>query len=1088
MYNIKALKRTGNLMLLAVFAFMLLAAGAFSVKAQDAAITSFEVTPEVFNPDIETVEVNFSVNQAAKATINVMDGTSKVKTLALQQDYSAGSHTLTWNGTDSNNQKVAEKSYKVQMYYYSSDFGKLESDWVTVDYNSGESVSGEVVSNHYATPDPFDPSRELTRIYFTLEDPADVSLYIEKNGNRVDTLLDAQYKGTGTNFVSWDGRDSSNYRVAEGTYKYKIYAEGDFGVQSYYGYVDVVYGEKPTGTVPSITDDYAAPDPFDPNNQNTYVYYTLNTDSEVDIEIYSGTNLVKTLATDQNVSSGTHAKMWTGRNNNGNIVSEGNYTYVISADNNSGQDTVEGNVLVEYTSSQYEDPELTNAYVDPQKFDPTEGEDTTVHYDLNTCSYVSMKVYRASTNELVRTLFDGEYQCEGSHTEVWDGRNDSSDIVEEGDYDITITANNSEGSDSETESVDVEEEETPPSADVPNVTNLSVDPYEFDPEDYEETQLTYELEECADVTVKVFDDNDNVVEVLRDDVSQCDGTYEVEWDGEDDDNDLVEEGNYYFKVYAENSEGSDYETENMRVEFDSDDDDDNDDEERPEITDVDVDPERFDPYEEETELEFELNTCADVTIEVRDDDDDLVYEIIDDRRLCEGTHDYDWDGEDEDNDYVRQDEYEFYIRAENSEGSDTEREEVEVDYNGHTVNEGDRCAGYLDVDRNDPYCDAIEYVKGKGIFDGYPDGYFRPYQSINRAETTKVIIKGFDYPILPADGTNLGFWDVVPEAWYMPYLRSAVTYGNIIQGYPDGSFKPAQVVNRVELLKIFLKSANVALPNCTMQPYPDTPIQADTEWYMDFVCYSKMHQLMDTDYYGNFNPAKPMTRGDVAMLFYRFDNRGMYDDSYYNTNERPHLSDVELSEYEVDEGEGLRIYYSLDKSADVTVEILDEDDDVIRELLDDEDKSSGSHSIYWNGEDDDDDDVEEGDYMVRIEAENLYGYSWVEVDLEVEDDNELSITMLELSDDEFDPDHEELDIEFEIDETAYVTVRVYDDDNDLVIELWDDERKSSGDYELSWDGEDEDGYDVDDGDYTVKVTAEYGDEYDRETAEVEVNS
>jgi hypothetical protein len=118
----------------------------------------------------------------------------------------------------------------------------------------------------------------------------------------------------------------------------------------------------------------------------------------------------------------------------------------------------------------------------------------------------------------------------------------------------------------------------------------------------------------------------------------------------------------------------------------------------------------------------------------------------------------------------------------------------------------DYCAGFKDVSVHDPQCSAIQYAKNNGIFQGYPDGTFGPAKVINRAEAAKVILSGFKITLLTADGTNLGFNDVKIGTWYMPFLRTAKAQ-NIIKGYSDGTFRPAATVNRAEMYKMFLETA-----------------------------------------------------------------------------------------------------------------------------------------------------------------------------------------------------------------------------------------------------------------------------------------
>ena len=58
---------------------------------------------------------------------------------------------------------------------------------------------------------------------------------------------------------------------------------------------------------------------------------------------------------------------------------------------------------------------------------------------------------------------------------------------------------------------------------------------------------------------------------------------------------------------------------------------------------------------------------------------------------------------------------------------------------------------FPDVAFDHPAADAIDYLAQNGIVDGYPDGTFRPEQAINRAEFTKIVI-GALFPALDTEG------------------------------------------------------------------------------------------------------------------------------------------------------------------------------------------------------------------------------------------------------------------------------------------------------------------------------------------------
>jgi len=73
---------------------------------------------------------------------------------------------------------------------------------------------------------------------------------------------------------------------------------------------------------------------------------------------------------------------------------------------------------------------------------------------------------------------------------------------------------------------------------------------------------------------------------------------------------------------------------------------------------------------------------------------------------------------------------------------------------------------------------------------------FRPDKTINRAEFLKIILESRGKT---AEGSNC-FPDVEDE-WFAPYVCTAKEEG-IVSGYPDGTFKPEQTISFVEAAKI----------------------------------------------------------------------------------------------------------------------------------------------------------------------------------------------------------------------------------------------------------------------------------------------
>jgi hypothetical protein len=188
-----------------------------------------------------------------------------------------------------------------------------------------------------------------------------------------------------------------------------------------------------------------------------------------------------------------------------------------------------------------------------------------------------------------------------------------------------------------------------------------------------------------------------------------------------------------------------------------------------------------------------------------------------------------------------------------------------ADQDGNLLDELMEDMIFADVSAAHQYATSIEYLKDSGIIEGYANGTYRPDQSINRVEILKMLLLGFGYEV-DEDFTTPDFSDVDEGAWYLPYLNHAVNLA-IVGGNPDGTYSPAGSLNRAEFLKILLASYGISLNDYPItELYPDT---SEDEWFAAYVQYSKDNGLMDTDSEGNFNAGNEVTRGEVAETIYR---------------------------------------------------------------------------------------------------------------------------------------------------------------------------------------------------------------------------
>ena len=104
---------------------------------------------------------------------------------------------------------------------------------------------------------------------------------------------------------------------------------------------------------------------------------------------------------------------------------------------------------------------------------------------------------------------------------------------------------------------------------------------------------------------------------------------------------------------------------------------------------------------------------------------------------------------------------------------------------------------FSDVPDDAWYATAVKTLASLGMMDGYPDGTFRPDEPITRAEFATVGL-AFAYDPFDAD---CSYSDVSASAWYHTYVAQATTYG-WIGGYPDNTFRPGNNITRVEVCVI----------------------------------------------------------------------------------------------------------------------------------------------------------------------------------------------------------------------------------------------------------------------------------------------
>jgi hypothetical protein len=153
---------------------------------------------------------------------------------------------------------------------------------------------------------------------------------------------------------------------------------------------------------------------------------------------------------------------------------------------------------------------------------------------------------------------------------------------------------------------------------------------------------------------------------------------------------------------------------------------------------------------------------------------------------------------------------------------------------------------------------AIGTLAAKGILQGFPDGSFRPDRPVTRAEMVKML--DLVLGITPG-GPLPPFRDVTAGDGFAPYVAAAVHAG-LVQGVDADTFAPDQPVTREQAAVLLARA--LSLSGGGTLPFTDAA--SIDPWAMGAVEAAVhagyLHGFPD----GTFRPLDPLTRAQAAAL------------------------------------------------------------------------------------------------------------------------------------------------------------------------------------------------------------------------------
>ena len=174
-------------------------------------------------------------------------------------------------------------------------------------------------------------------------------------------------------------------------------------------------------------------------------------------------------------------------------------------------------------------------------------------------------------------------------------------------------------------------------------------------------------------------------------------------------------------------------------------------------------------------------------------------------------------------------------------------------------------------DMEDTYAKEINYLVRLGIINGYPDGTFRPKDTILRTQAVTMILRemGIDKDAITAP--DPGFEDFGPEFDSYKYVSKAVDMG-FISGKDNGRiFDPSGELQRAQMAKIMVEAYD--LEGTTDQQFLDVkkPTMNDNgHWAYEYINTLAANEITTGYPNGYFAPQATIKREHFALFLYRY--------------------------------------------------------------------------------------------------------------------------------------------------------------------------------------------------------------------------
>ena len=160
----------------------------------------------------------------------------------------------------------------------------------------------------------------------------------------------------------------------------------------------------------------------------------------------------------------------------------------------------------------------------------------------------------------------------------------------------------------------------------------------------------------------------------------------------------------------------------------------------------------------------------------------------------------------------------------------------------------------------------IRTLAGMDILDGYPDGSFRPNANVTRAEFAAMLTRALEFESKPQAAER--FPDAARLGWAKGAIGAAVD-ANLMRGYPDGTFGAGRRISRAEIAVIIDRVIGAGHVQVRTSELPVTFADVIPVWARSGVQTVARAGIIRRLPDNTFRPNRDATRAEVATILYR---------------------------------------------------------------------------------------------------------------------------------------------------------------------------------------------------------------------------